>query len=103
MGTLGFNVEWSQELSVQQSLEEYVKGAMLIEILKEAGVGAGLPETVFDMSVGYDLAGVRSAKVRGFLDGMLDAGRSLTGCGTDPGRVAKVSRPAVPNPHLRTR
>ncbi len=25
------------------------------------------------MSVGYDLAGVRSAKVRGFLDGMLDA------------------------------
>ncbi len=73
MGTLGFNVEWSQELTIQQSLEEYVKGAMLIEILKEAGVGAGLPETVLDMSVGYDLAGVRSAKVRGFLDGMLDA------------------------------
>jgi putative selenate reductase len=73
MGTIGFNVEWSQELTVQQSLEEYVKGAMLIEILKAAGVGAGLAETVFDMSVGYDLAGVRSAKVRGFLEGMLDA------------------------------
>lgn len=73
MATVGFNVEWSQELTVPQSLEEYVKGAMLIEMLKASGVGAGLPETVFDMSVGYDLAGIQSAKVRGFLDGMLDA------------------------------
>ena len=73
MGTVGFNVEWSQELTVPQSLEEYVKGAMLIEMLKASGVGAGLPETMFDMSVGYDLAGIKSAKVRGFLDGMLDA------------------------------
>ncbi len=73
MATVGYNVEWSQELTVQQSLEEYVKGAMLIEMLKASGVGAGLGDTVFDMSVGYDLAGIRSAKVRGFLDGMLDA------------------------------
>ena len=73
METVGYNVEWSQELTVGQSLEEYVKGAMLIEMLKASGVGAGLSETVFDMSVGYDLAGIRSAKVRGFLDGMMDA------------------------------
>ncbi|RBP05675.1 putative selenate reductase [Roseiarcus fermentans] len=73
MATVGYNVEWSQELTVQQSLEEYVKGAMLIEMLKASGIGASLSDTVFDMSVGYDLAGIRSAKVRGFLDGMLDA------------------------------
>jgi putative selenate reductase len=73
MATVGFNIEWSQELTVRQSLEEYVKGAMLIEMLKASGVGAGLGDTVFDMSVGYDLAGIKSAKVRGFLDGMLDA------------------------------
>ena len=41
---------------------------MLIEMLKALGLGAGLSETVFDMSVGYDLAGIRSAKIRGFLD-----------------------------------
>ena len=75
METVGYNVEWSQELTVEQSLDEYVKGAMLIEMLKASGVGAGLDETVFDMSVGYDLAGIRSAKVRGFLDGMLDASK----------------------------
>ena len=37
MATVGFNVEWSQELTVAQSLEEYVKGAMLIEMLKASG------------------------------------------------------------------
>ncbi|MGA2484633.1 MAG: hypothetical protein ABSF49_01415 [Roseiarcus sp.] len=75
METVGYNVEWSQELTIGQSLEEYVKGAMLIEMLKASGVGAGLEETVFDMSVGYDLAGIRSAKVRGFLDSMIDASK----------------------------
>jgi putative selenate reductase len=73
VGTIGFNVEWSQELTLDQSLEEYVKASMLIEMLKASGLAAGLPETVFDMSVGYDLAGIRSAKVRAFLAGMMDA------------------------------
>lgn len=73
VATVGFNVEWSQELSVDQSLEEYVKGSMLIEMLKASGLAPGLGETVFDMSVGYDLAGIRSAKVRNFLTRMMDA------------------------------
>jgi putative selenate reductase len=73
MQTVGFNVEWSQELTVPESLEEYVKGAMLLEMLKAEGQGKGLPDVVLDMSVGYDLAGIRSAKVGAFLDGMRDA------------------------------
>ena len=73
MATVGLNVEWSQELTLEQSLEEYVKGSMLIEMLKATGLGAGLRDTVFDMSVGYDLAGIQSAKVRAFLAGMMDA------------------------------
>jgi putative selenate reductase len=73
MQTIGFNVEWSQELSLDQSLEEYVKASMLIEMLKAAGIAPDFGDTVFDMSVGYDLAGIRSPKVRAFLDGMKDA------------------------------
>ncbi|PKU26641.1 glutamate synthase [Telmatospirillum siberiense] len=73
MQTIGFNVEWSQELSLKQSLEEYVKASMLIEMLKAEGLAPGFGDTVFDMSVGYDLAGIRSPKVRAFLDGMKDA------------------------------
>jgi putative selenate reductase len=73
MQTIGFNVEWSQELSLAQSLEEYAKASMLIEMLKAAGLAPGFGDTVFDMSVGYDLAGIRSPKVRAFLAGMRDA------------------------------
>jgi len=72
-GTVGFNVEWSQELTVEQSAEEYVKAAMLIEMLKASGLGSGLGDAVFDMSVGYDLAGIRSDKVQKFLATMIDA------------------------------
>jgi len=73
MQTVGFNVEWSQELSLEESREEYVKAAMLVEILASCGVAAGLVDTVFDMSVGYDLSGIRSPRVKAFLAGMGDA------------------------------
>lgn len=76
MATVGYNVEWSQELKVRESLDEYVKGSMLIELLVASGVvplEAGTTDTIFDMSVGYDLAGIRSPKVQGFIEGMKDA------------------------------
>ena len=76
MQTVGFNVEWSQELRLEQSLEEYVKGAMLIRMLEASGAVAlapGFGRTVYDMSVGYDLAGIRSEGVQTFIRGMMDA------------------------------
>lgn len=75
MQTVGYNVEWSQELKLAESLDEYVKGAMLIRILQESGAVAmpdGQGEVFYDMSVGYDLAGIQSPGVRGFLAGMRD-------------------------------
>ncbi|MFI5280210.1 MAG: glutamate synthase [Gemmatimonadales bacterium] len=76
MQTIGYNVEWSQELKLEQSLEEYVKAALLIRMLVASGrlpFAAGFDRTVFDMSVGYDLAGIRSERVQAFLAGMADA------------------------------
>lgn len=77
MQTVGYNVEWSQELKLEQSLEEYVKAAMLIEIIASSGV-IDLPaperDTIYDMSVGYDLKGIQHPRVRAFLEGMLDCG-----------------------------
>jgi len=76
MQTLGFNVEWSQELTLEQSLEEYVKAAMLIRILESSGrlaLAPGFGRTVFDMSVGYDLAGIQTERVQAFIRGMMDA------------------------------
>ena len=76
MQTVGYNVEWSQELRLEQSLEEYVKGAMLIRILKESGrlkLAPGFDRVIYDMSVGYDLDGIRSPKVQAFIAGLQDA------------------------------
>ena len=77
MQTVGYNVEWSQELKLEQSLEEYVKGSMLVEMLAASGrIGMpdGFDRMLFDMSVGYDLQGIRTDRVQAFMRGMLDAG-----------------------------
>lgn len=74
--TVGYNIEWSQELTLDESLEEYIKASMLIAMLAASGtvpIDPAAARTVYDMSVGYDLAGIRSARVLAFLHGMLDA------------------------------
>ena len=73
---VGYNVEWSQELRVEDALEEYVAAWMFLRILRETGAltGPAASERVlFDMSVGYDLAGIKTAKVTNFVRSMLDA------------------------------
>lgn len=73
----GYNVEWSQELRIGQSLEEYLRAWVLIHALHRQLGFPGEPGVIFNMSVGYDLAGVRSPKVDGFLDAMADGGERL--------------------------
>jgi len=75
VANVGYNVEWSQELKLERSLREYVGAAMFLEILRASNLlGDGIPfETVFDMSVGYNLEGIRSPRVRSWIESMLDA------------------------------
>ena len=76
IANVGYNVEWSQELKLEQSLREYVGAVMLIEILKASkllGEEFSPGETVFDMSVGYNLEGIRSPRVRSWIESMKDA------------------------------
>lgn len=82
MQTIGYNIEWSQELLIHQSLEEYVKAWMIIELLRRwepiaEFVGDDPGDHVFDMSVGYDLAGIQSEKVSGFIDSMRNASAEI--------------------------
>ncbi|MBQ6385673.1 MAG: putative selenate reductase subunit YgfK [Lachnospiraceae bacterium] len=68
-----YNCEWSTELYVPQAFEEYVKAWFLCKIMaKEFGLGD--PDAfVFNMSVGYDLEGIKTEKVDRFIEGMKDA------------------------------
>lgn len=71
-----YNCEWSTELTVQGAFEEYVKAWFLLNFLSvELGLGAQ-DGFVFNMSVGYDLAGIQSPKVDGFIEGMKDASQT---------------------------
>lgn len=77
----GYNVEWSQELTLEQSLDEYVKGWLLLAILREwqpLRAAIGEPgDHAFELSVGYDLAGLRHERMAAFIDGLCDAGRRI--------------------------
>ncbi len=69
----GYNCEWSTELTVEQAFEEYVKAWCVIKVISVA-FGLGDPEGfVFNMSVGYDLEGIKSAKIDSFIEGLKDA------------------------------
>lgn len=69
----GYNVEWSTELRVPQALEEYVKGWFALKLLSRE-LGLGSPDGfIFNMSVGYDLAGIRTKKIDDFIEGLKNA------------------------------
>lgn len=73
MTNVGYNIEWSQELLVEESIREYVAGMMLIEMLRSGHWPLTTGHYVLDLSAGYDLAGIRSDKMQRFLDSMRDA------------------------------
>ena len=74
----GYNVEWSQELKLDQSAWEYIKAWVLIHTLprvlgwEEAPFG-----TIFNMSVGYNLEGILTPPMQHFMDRMEDASAEI--------------------------
>lgn len=72
----GYNVEWSTELTVPDAFNEYVKAWFLLHVLaKELSLG-GSDGFIFNMSVGYDLEGIQSAKIDAFIEGLKDASQT---------------------------
>ena len=69
----GYNVEWSTELTVSDAFDEYVRGWWAIKLLaKELDLGD--PDSIiFNMSVGYDLAGIKLPKIDDYINHMGDA------------------------------
>lgn len=68
-----YNCEWSTELYVPQAQAEYIKAWFLLHVMaKEFELGAA-DGFQFNMSVGYDLEGIKSEKVNTFIDSMMDA------------------------------
>jgi len=76
MATVGYNVEWSQELTLDESLREYARAHLALAIL---GRWEPLREVLgepgphlFELSVGYDLEGLQGEKMTRFLERAAD-------------------------------
>ncbi len=70
-----YNCEWSTELYVPQAYEEYLKAWFACKMLAKV-YGLGDPDAfVFNMSVGYDLAGIQGEKIDKYIEDMKDATR----------------------------
>ncbi len=76
----GYNTEWSTELSLEQAYDEYVKAWILlhfIEAVFEMQVNAK-QSFIFNMSLGYDLEGIKTPGMDSFINSLIDAsGHSL--------------------------
>ncbi|KAA3616929.1 MAG: putative selenate reductase subunit YgfK [Calditrichaeota bacterium] len=74
-----YNIEWSQELRLEESYDEYLKAWILIHLLKDIFDLCGNSDKsfVFNMSVGYDLEGIKTKPMDLFIEQLKDA--SLSG------------------------
>ncbi|MBE3573532.1 MAG: putative selenate reductase subunit YgfK [Moorella humiferrea] len=68
-----YNVEWSTELTVEEAFAEYVKAWFLLHVLQKELWNEDRRGFIFNMSVGYDLQGIKSPKVDQFIEGLKDA------------------------------
>ena len=76
----GYNCEWSQELTIEQSYREYLHAWVGIHLINHyLGYEQG-PGVVFNMSVGYDLQGIMAEKMQWFFHSMADASKDIVKC-----------------------
>ncbi|MDA3851649.1 MAG: putative selenate reductase subunit YgfK [Spirochaetaceae bacterium] len=72
----GFNTEWSSEFTLDKAYDEYLKAWILLYLaeglfsLAKRNPGDSF---IFNMSVGYDLKGIKNPRVDGFIEGLKDA------------------------------
>ncbi|MEZ5197452.1 MAG: putative selenate reductase subunit YgfK [Bacteroidales bacterium] len=68
----GYNCEWSQELKIHESFDQYLNAWILIHVLKHRFGRDDEKElgTIFNMSVGYDLHGILKKNIQWFFDKM---------------------------------
>jgi NADPH-dependent glutamate synthase beta subunit-like oxidoreductase len=74
----GYNVEWSQELKIYESFDEYLRAWVLIHALHHKfGFPGDEPGIIFNMSVGYNLEGILKPNVQWYFESMADASQYL--------------------------
>lgn len=71
----GYNVEWSTEYTLLKARDEYYKAWIICHLLEALMNGGEFekPTFLFNMSVGYNLEGIKNPRMQEFIDRMIDA------------------------------
>lgn len=71
-----FNTEWSTEFTLKKAWDEYLKAWFTLHLLEQVFPLATNKESksfIFNMSVGYNLDGIKQPPMQEFIDNMMDA------------------------------
>jgi len=68
----GYNCEWSQELHIEDSFDQYLNAWIIIHLLRHKFGWTKDVGTIFNMSVGYNLEGILKDNVQRFFTKMKD-------------------------------
>ncbi len=76
-----YNVEWSTEFTLEKAFDEYLKAWIILHILEglEKGRMPDKASFIFNMSVGYNLEGIKSERMQVFIDNMIDCQKESFG------------------------
>ncbi|MCA1754446.1 MAG: FAD-dependent oxidoreductase [Spirochaeta sp.] len=72
-----YNTEWSTELSLEKAWQEYAKAWIALHVVEELwdlGAEPGRRSFIFNMSVGYNLEGIKNERMQQFIDRMIAPG-----------------------------
>ena len=70
----GYNVEWSTEYTLPKAFDEYLKAWWIVHMLDMASNKKWKkPSFIFNMSVGYNLEGIKTEKMQTYINSMMDA------------------------------
>lgn len=70
-----FNTEWSSEFTLTKAYDEYLKAWFILYLMEELFELNNSKERsfIYNMSVGYDLAGIKNERVQKFINDMMDS------------------------------
>ena len=68
-----YNTEWSSEFTVPKAYDEYLKAWVLLHYIQHLVFKNSNRDFIFNMSVGYDLKGIKSKKIDSFIEQLKNA------------------------------
>lgn len=90
----GYNCEWSQELTIEESYDQYLNAWIIIHILNYLLFGSKreMPPlgTIFDMSIGYNIEGITKYNVQWYL-------RKMNNCKEEKDTKTALLSPIYPD------